>query len=387
VAITLTPDALARVAYAAYSGVYNKRNPYMVDRKAMPWLSFISKHEDTAPLAGADGVIVKQKINGGLDLEGWERKDNLHFAEQDFQLETKFPWSNIHMGSEVVHDDIEPMGFVVLPNQPRGKNFAKADSASDSYKLVDWMTHMIEDMMDSYDIKVDQLLLRDNSYNAKLPQGWDAFWPRGVCPGMVSDGAGVRGYYNLGSFGGKLRSAYPDALQHFVWLNATWGAAGSLRQALTVARREAELRSRGRSKGGIKYIMAGAGAIDRYVKFATLNNTNYTQAVTVLNNGGASRLDIGIPDTGLHFEGTPIIHNPTFEILDRIENPTYKWTNSMMLVDPDTVCLAYAPGKKKFFSAPMDEGDVRVTRLSLDSKLNLLPKIANGNAIVTLAES
>jgi len=384
-AITLTPDALARVAYATYTGVYNRRQPYMVDRRQMPFLSFLMKHEDTAPLAGANGVIVKQKIYGGLDIQAWERKDPLLFAEQDFELETQFPWSNIHMGSEVVHDDIEAMGFIVLPNQPRGKNFAKPDSESDTYKLVDWVQHMIEDMMDSFDIKSDQLLLRDNSSNPKMPQGFDAFWPIGSCPGMVSDGDGTRGYYNLGTFGGKSRSAYPDALQHFVWFGATYGAGGSIRKALTVARREAELRSRGRTKSGIKYIMAGAGAIDRYVAFATKNNTNYTTSYIGLKPEGNSRLDIGIPDTGLHFEGIPIIHNPTFELLDQLDAPTIPWTNRMVLCDPDTLRLAFAPGKKKFFSAPMDEGDVRVTRLSLDSKLSLLPLVANGNAIVAFA--
>src|ERR1035437_920370 len=194
--ITLTPDALARVAYATYTGVYNRRQPYMVDRRQMPFLSFLMKHEDTAPLAGANGVIIKQKIYGGLDLQGWERKDLLQFAEQDFELETQFPWSNIHMGSEVVHDDIEAMGFIVLPNQPRGKNFAKADSESDSYKLVDWVQHMIEDMMDSFDIKADQLYLRDNSSNPKMPQGFDNYFPIGSCTGMVTDGDGTRGYYN-----------------------------------------------------------------------------------------------------------------------------------------------------------------------------------------------
>ena len=382
-AITLTPDALARVAYATYAGVYNRRQPYMVDRRQMPFLSFLSKHEDTAPIAGPDGVIVKLKIYGGLDVQGWERKDQLQFGEQDFELDTKFPWSNIHMGSEIVHDDIEAMGFIVLPNQPRGKNFAKPDSESDSYKLVDWMTHTIEDMFDSYDIKVDQLLTRDNSSNPKLPQGWDAFWPVGTCTGMVTDGDGTRGYYNQGSFGGKLRSAYPDALQHFCWIGATWGAGGSIRKALTVARREAELRSRGRSKSGVRYIMAGSRAIDKYVQFATKNNTNYSTSFIQLKPEGNNRLDIGIPDTGLHFEGTPIVHNPTFELLDAQDNPTVAWTDRMYLVDPDSARLAYAPGKKKFFSAPLDEGDVRVTRLSLDSKLNLMPLIINANAIVT----
>ena len=378
--ITFTPDAIQRIAYAAYNGVYNRRKPIIIDRKRMPWLSFLSKHEDTAPLSGAQGVIIKQKIYGGLDVQGWERRDPLNFAEQDFELETQFPWANLHEGALFVHDDIEAMGFTVLPNQPRGKNFAKADSESDAYKLVDWVSEAIEDMMDTFDVKFDQLMQADNSANPKLPQGLDAYWPIGSTPGMVTDGDGTRGYYSSGSVGGKTRSAFPD-LQHFVWYNATYGANGSLRKALTVARREAELRSRGRTKGGITFIKAGAAFIDKYVAFAQANGIQYH-----LMPAGTPKLDIGIPDTGLHFEGVPIIHDPTHEIRDTIEGTlTVPWTRRAYLVDVDSVCVAYAPGKKRYFSAPMDEGDMREVRLSLDSKLVLLPKVTNANAVVAVA--
>ena len=385
-AISFTPEALQRIAYSTYTGVLNRRAPYKIDRKQKPFLSFIERQEDSAPLAGAGGVIIKMKTQSNLTLQGWERKDNLLFSEQQFELETQFPWANVHTGWEIVHDDIEAMGFIVLPNQPRGKNFAKADSKSDAYKLVDYLSEAIESMMDIFDVSLDQTLLRDNTANPKLPQGFDNYWPCGVpTSSVVSDAGGTRGYYATGNFGGKSRAAYPESLQHFVWLNATNTAGGSLRQALNTARREAELRSRGRSKGGISYIMAGTNALDKYVKFATLNGSNVAQSVTVLNNGGLDKLDIGIPDQGLYFDGIPIIHNPTFRVLDTIENPTYKWEDRMYLIDKESVALGYAPGKKKFFSAPLDEGDVRVTRMSLDSKLVLLPKIANANAVVHLA--
>jgi hypothetical protein len=385
-AIQFTPEALQRIAYSTYNGVYNRRNPYKVDRKAMPFLSYASMHEDTAPLAGADGPIVKYQVQSNLDLQGWERKDNLLFNEQSIELEAQYPWSNIHQGIEFVHDDLEAMGFIILPNQPRGKSFAKPDSASDAYKLVNYVDRSIEAMMDKFDVNMDLLLHRDNSANPKLPQGLDAYWPVGVAAGMTSDGDGTRGYYGEGSIGGKLRASWPDVLQHYLWLGATYGAAGSLRTALTTAKREAQLRSRGRSKSGVKFIMAGAGFIDRYVKFATQNNTNFTQAVTMLSNGGLSRLDIGIPDSGLHFEGTPIIHNPTFEALDQLEGAlTYPWTRRAYLIDPESMCVAYAPGKKRYFSAPLDEGSVRVVRMSLDSKMVLLPKILNASTVVTVA--
>lgn len=385
-AITFTPEALQRIAYATYAGVYNRLNPYVVDRRQRPALSLFNTRKDSVPLAvgGTNGVVIKYKTQSNLTIQGWERKDPLQFAEQNIELQTQFPWSNIHQGMEMVHDDMEGMGFIIMPNAPRGKNFAKADSKSDAVRLVNYLKESFESMLDKMDVNLDQILLRDNSATPLLPQGFDAFWPVGVAPGMVADADGTRGYYNLGSVGGKQRSAYPDVLQHFLWLDATWGPSGSLRTALRTARREAELRSRGRSKGGIRAILAGAAALDKYVKFATQNDTNYTQSVTVLNNGGTNRLDIGIPDTGLHFEGIPIVHCPTFELLDQLENPTYRWTDRMVLIDPESVCLGYAPGKEKFFSAPLDEADVRVSRFSVDSKLTMLPKILNANTIVTL---
>ncbi len=383
--ISFPPEVLRRIAYATYDGVLNVRAPLLADRKRMPWLGIAEKRRDTAPLSGQNGVVVKYKLQSNLDIQGWERKDPLQFSEQNIELDTQYPWSNIHEGWEIVHDDIEAMGYIVLPNQPRGKNFAKMDSESDAFRLVDYLKEGIESMMDKMDVNTDQVTLRDNSADPKLPQGFDAFWPVGTAPGMTSDSGGIYGYYNLGSVGGKLRSAYPEVLQHWLWLNATYGASGSLRTALNASRREAELRSRGRSKSGIKAILAGSRALDKYVKFATVNGTNYTTSVTVLDPNGVKMLDIGIPDSGLHFEGIPIVHCPTFEILDRLDAPTYKWTDRMVMIDPESFALAYAPGKENFVSAPMDEGDVRVTRLSMDSKMNLLPKILNANTIVHLA--
>jgi len=386
--VTLTPEAIQRVSQSIYNGIYNPKAPLKIDRRKMPFLSYLGKHIDTAPLASdGTGVIIKYKLTDGGGFQFWERKDALSFSEQDFLLDARFPWSNLHYGIELVHDDIEAMGYVVLPNQARGKNFAKADPDSESWRIVNYLTEAIESMMDKYDVEEDKTLLTDNSSDPKAPQGLDAYLPIGTTAGMDTTTYGGQsfGYYMAGSVGGRPRSAYPD-LSHWCWVGASYGAGGTLREALTRSRREAEIRSRGRSTKGIQFIMAGSQFLDRYVKFATQNNSNYTTAVTVLDKGGSNMLDIGIPDSGLHFEGVPIIHNPTFEILDTL-NPglTVPWSRRAYLIDGDSLSLAYAPGKRKFFSAPWDEGDVRVTRLSLDSKLVLLPKILNASAVVSVA--
>lgn len=386
--ITLTGEAIQRVALSVYNGVYNPKAPIKIDRRKMPWLGFLNKHIDTAPLAGdGSGVVLKYKLSDQGAFQFWERKDQLTFVEQDFLIDGRFPWSNIHDGVEFVHDDVEALGYTVLPNQARGKNFAKADPDSDPYRLINYVTEALEAMMDKYDVLEDQTFLTDNSADPKAPQGLDAYMPIATTAGMdTTTYAGQSfGSYLAGSVGGRPRAAYPD-LAHWVWLGATTGAGGTLRQAMTRSRREAEIRSRGRSSKGIGFMMCGTAFMDQYVKYATQNNTNYTTAVTVLQNGGSNMLDIGVPDTGIHFEGVPIIHNPTFELLDSL-NPTatIPWTKRCYMIDESSLCLAYAPGKRKYFSAPWDEPDVRVTRLSLDSKAVLLPKVLNANAVLSVA--
>lgn len=380
--ISFTPEALQKIAYSTFPAVLNRMAPIKADRRRMPGLAMFADSKSTAPTNGAYGPIIKYQVQSNIDLQGWERKDPLLFAEQTIELDTQFPFANVHHGWEIVHDDIEAaVGGTVMPNQyPRGKNIVRADSEADAFRLVNWMTAAQEAFMDKRNVNLDQLLWRSNSADPKLPTGWDGYWPRAACTGMTTDSGGTYGYYNLGSLGGRLRSQYPDVLQHYVWLNATSGAGGSLRKAFNSARYEAELRSRGRTKSGIKMIQMGRRAAEKYVNFATTNNWYVHTDAT-----GTPKLDIGIPTSGLEMEGIPIVINPTFKLLDAIENPTYKWDDCAFLIDMDAFELGYANGKENVFSTPPDESDQRISRFSLDDKLVLLPKVPNAIAVVHFA--
>jgi hypothetical protein len=366
--ITFPAEALQRIAYAVNVAVVNKLDPITIDRKNMPWLSAINKRKDSSGLAGSAGPIVKLKVNGGLDLQGFERRDQLIFGESNIELSLQYPYSNVHEGLEIVHDDLENMGYVVTPNGPRGsKNFAKKLSEDDANRLVDYLSEQVEDMYDNFDVKMDQLLLTDNAADPKLPQGLDNYMPIANTTGTI---------------GGQSRTN--PLLQHFVSTGMTYIAAGTARTVLTQARRTANLNARGRTIGssGIDFIMAGAGALDRYVSFCVANNIQFTTQISDKNRS----IDIGIPDSGITFEGIPVVHNPSFEVLDTL-NPglAQPWTRRMYLINSKTWKLLVAPGKDKFFSAPMDEADYRISRLSLDSKLVLAALCPNANALVTFA--
>jgi hypothetical protein len=373
-----TPEAIQGIAYAAYAPVLNKKAQIKADRKQMPWLKFLATNEGTAPVAGLgatniNGPILKYQVTSDLAIQGFERRDVLAFSEAPIELETQFQWANVHMGQEFVHEDLEAAcGITIVPNQMRSSRIGKFDSASQAQILVDYWAAKLDAMDDKFDIDVDQTLLTDNTSNPKLPQGLDALMSVPATTGLVT----------TGSLGTKLRAASP-VLQHYAEVGLTYGAGGTLRAGLTRARRQANLSLRGLEMGtdGIDFIMAGAGAIDRYVNYATTNNIQFTTTLADKQR----MADIGIPDTGLSFEGIPIIHNPTFETLDSLLAPTSPWTRRMYLLNSKTWQMSYAPGKKKILSFPPDKDDVRLSRVSLDSKLVLLPKAINANAVCTLA--
>ena len=389
-AISFPTDTFYQIGQEVFNSVLNMKDPKKVDRKEMPLLSYLRRKEKDAPTAGNLGVQVIYKNTDQGEIQGWQRNESLNFSESQFDMQTIFPWSNIHFGRELTHDDIEAKGFVVIPNAPRGKAFAKSDPGSENFKKLDFVKEVIESMLDKNDICEDRLLHTDNSADPKLPQGLDAYLPVGATGNMVTGSgvlAGTYGYYNSGSIGSLFRSSYPEQLQHFIWLNATYGAANSARTSLNRCVRESQLRGRGRSKKGLEFIVAGQGWIDRYIASATASGSNYTNAVTVLKDGGLQNLDIGIPDSAIHFNGIPIIHDPTFEYLDSI-NPglTYPWTRRAYGIDKGAFTLGVAGGKVRLFSAPMDPPDKRIIRLSIDSKMVLLPEAPNACFVHVFAE-
>ena len=380
-AVVFDPSMFAQIGQEVFNSVLNMKDPLKVDRKKMPLLAYLRKKEVDAPTAGNLGpqVIYKNTLNN--KGQGWHGRQILAFNSVQFDMQTTFPWANYHYGLELTHDDVEAKGFVVIPNAQRGKNFAKSDSKSDKFKKIDFMSETIESMMDDYDVNEDLVLHTDNSSDAELPQGLEAFLPLGVTGGMTTgSGAtgGTYGYYNAGSIGGLSRSAYPNQLQHFVWVNATYGADNSARTSLNRCLNESQVRSRGRAKKGIEFMIAGRGWIERYIASATSVGTTYNNAVTVLKDGGLGHLDIAIPDEAIHFHGIPILHDPTLDQLDILfPGQTYAYTNRCYGIDRGGFELGVAGGKVRLFSAPLDPSDQRIIRLSIDTKEVLLPKAPN----------
>lgn len=361
---TTTPEQLSRIAYSVYTAVLNKRDPIAIDRKARPWLAFMLKHSQVVPMSGGS-AIVKLKHDDGLDMQGWTRLDPLGFGEATIEIELKFDFFNIHRGLQFVHDDLFQLGYTVVPNGPRGsKTFARKMSEDDALRLVDYVEEVIETFMDGWDRQFDIMLHRDGTYDTKVLPGLDSIVP-------IANTAGTVGY----------QARTNPLVQHYVKTGMTTGAAGNLRTELTKARRQANLNNAGSGQGQVDFIMAGSTAIDAYISFATVNgwvvNTNAT---------GTPKLDIGIPETGIEFEGLPIVYNPTMDLLDTIETGLAQpWAKRMYLLNSKVWLLGHPEKLDKYLSSPTDPGDQRKTRFSMDGRYAFICKVPNANALCTVA--
>jgi len=358
---SLTPGQLQRSLLAARNTVFNKFKLIPQDRSELVWLNFMRKHSKSSATNG--GVVeVLLKKNGGLRIEHFSGSDRLSHHENDVAIKLTYEFKYSHMGLRIVHEELENSGFVVMPNQGRSKNFAKM-SNRDADLLMNLLEERTEDMDRSWDEELDKILLRDGSLDPKAPIGLD---------GLVTVDP------TTGTIGGKSRSN--PLLQHQVDTTLTVGTGGNIRKQLTKLRRNANVNNVGVG-GKIDFIMVGAEALDGYTGYMEANGLRYNRDASK-----ATGVDIGIPDTDVQFENIPMVHNPTFEILDGegYTAGTIPMTKRIYMLNSRGWHLLHPDGKMKFFSAPFDSADRRITLMDLDGRHAPIVTKPNSNALGAL---
>ncbi len=357
----LSPKAIERATLAARNTVLNKFKLFPQDRSELVFLNILKKKARSSPSNG--GVMeVQLKKNGGLKLEHYVGSDRLNHQENDIALKLTYEFKYSHMGLRIVHEELENAGFVVLPNQPRSKKFARM-SSGDADLLMNLLEERVEDMDRSWDEQFDMMLLMDGSQNPKAVTGLDGLLPLDPTTGKI---------------GGKDRSN--PLLQHYVKQGLTTGAGGTIRVEMTKARRQAEILSVGFG-GKVDLLMCGGEFMDGYTTYSEANGLRYTR-----DAAQSKGVDIGIPDTDVAFETLPMVFNPTFARLDALgyTDGTTPMEKRCYFLTTKSHEYLHLPGKMKYFSTPMDLPDRRETLMDLDERSVYALTKPNSNAIVTI---
>ena len=362
----ITTGQLAEIVWSIYEFIDNPGNPLVIDKSALVWLMFMEKiRKDQAPVStnnnSSGHAVIQYRNNGGLSTQYWSGRQKLLFAESEIDFDLAYDFTQNHVGMEIVHQQLKNAGFHIVPNAARGEGFASPVSKSAKIRIQNLLTEKIKDMKDQFDIDRDHDWLVDGSADPMDPAGLDALLPLDPTSGTV---------------GGRSRAN--PLLQHHVILNSSTGAGGSLRTDLNQMVRQAMTRTR-MFNGKIDFLMAGSLWIDGYIAFATAN-----QLRTNAPASGIGKIDIGIPDTDVFFDGIPVIFNPTMDfIADELGDST--WKRRCYGINSKTFQVGVPEGEWKEETSPLDPADERVTRFSNDGRISLQLTNPNGNFVSTVA--
>jgi hypothetical protein len=365
----VTPTLIRELAFAVTQDVMNRKQTIAIDRKDMPLLDFLWGRRKTDAGQATGKTRVNLKIAGDEQLQGWTGRDPLGFAENQIDLTMEFEFYNIHMGLEFLHTDLLDMGYTIMYNEPRTKNFAKKSGADEVNRLANIFEEKIETHFDNFKVLLDRVL----HYNT------DPLLPPGLSQ-LISLTP------TIGYIGGKDRAANP-LLQNVggtldgINLNALSAASsGNMYIGVTKAKRQADIYGRGRS-ARVDRLVCGSKFLDGYALWRQ-RNSFYAQA----SAAKIGAVDIAIADTDLKFGGIPLEFDPTLDHLDDLGTPDsgVPYKCRCYGIASKAIEVRCPPKMDMQVSAPMDPPDQRFTRISTDARCAPVVTVPNAHFVVAV---
>ncbi len=361
----ITAAGLRRITENAYKRVDSK-TPIPVDVKKRPWIKMLDSMKESTTFEG--GAIVYPIVTTISDPGvTWVGDDEIEATTPDISYHLEYGYANLANPITIQHDELFRMGFSVVPNGMGGLD-SRVTSKNDAYKITNYVQSLVKKQSDRHDMTLDVLCLGTGASDPSQP-------------------VGLFGILNLtnstGTVGGLDRATNPF-VRHYVdssISSADAGAGGDLRVKWTKARRTANLFSSSNGVDGeIDFFMAGQRFFDVYTKWGELNNYR------VNRDSGSTKgmkYDFAIPDTAVHFEGIPVIHNPTFDTI----GTTYT------SVDATNICVGINSATWKFktlvdryrvLTSPADPPKQRISRFDIDSTFHIACVAPASNMILAL---
>jgi hypothetical protein len=348
----LTSSQLARITKATYKRVEKDREMMSaLDRKNRPFWAWLQKIMKGTSFEGG-ALVYPVKIDGGVTGTTWQGDDELEASEPDFQLNLEYGYFNYNVAVQIQHDKLKRLGFTVIPNEDRSGDGKWAMSKDEKFKIINYVMELVEVQSDAYDKDLDQKLHRSGAASPTDPVGLFGILTTDPTTGNV--GTLSRATYT------QLRHTYDGGL--------TPAAAGDFRSKFTTALRSANLYSQGNGvQGTVDVFFAGQAFIDAYTLWGELNQYQVQRPL----NEPLKLADWGIPDTTLHFEGIPIVHNPTFDTLDNVDTYSPTATKRCVGLNSKTWKMRNQDGLHKKATSPRDPIKQRITRMDIDGTYSI----------------
>ena len=265
---------------------------------------FLRKMLENRKKFGGAKQFIKETLRFTNDSNfKWAVGDSqIDFKRRNTVMQSEWPWTHCLDSLYRGDDELFANGINVV----RGKGEKPKLERQEKNQIIDMITEDNEVLRDGFFESLDRDIHRDGSSSADAVVGLDALISLDPTTGVV---------------GGIDRATYTW------WRNfaATGLTKDTLGAALGKAWRECIRRSKGSQPD---FIIAGWDFIETYGN--SITHVNNTDA------GTPKKLDGGIgqgESTGLFFKGVPIVWDPTFDMLDDLENPETKWAKRCYFIN------------------------------------------------------
>ncbi len=334
---------------------YLKNRPEEQVAYDLPWLKKLRAKQKSFP--GAKEFIVEQvKTGWGSNIQPVKGDTTVTYNKRDNVRQASFSWTGYHVGLQMNEDFLAANGITVTDDQSK----AKTASRSEVHRLTNLLKDQMSDMMKGFDEDLDRKLLLDGTASADDIVGLDAF---------VSRTAGV-------TVGGLAPGTFPW------WENLRAVGANAVTSADIFETMEVFKRTILRYRGKVDYIMAGGKAVDLY---RTASKAAISREVQLNVSGEAPTLDPSI--TGLHFDGIPIVYNPSFDALDDLLSPAAadEWSKRIYMLDCSHIKLRPVEGHDGIARNPARESSNYIHRWAHTWKGSKTMNKRNCHAVISIA--
>jgi hypothetical protein len=351
---------LTQLGYIALDH-YMRNNPIDQIAQQRPLLAKLTAKKKSFP--GAKQYITEQvRHTYDSNFQWYFGDDQVTYNRKDTVRQASYEWKGAHDGFSLNEDFLLGNGITITDTSGPSTN-----SGAEMQQLTNLFEENMETLRLGFEESFDLDLHRDGSASTNNIAGLDHLIALDPTTGVVG---GI------------------DRATNTWWRNHV--ATGVLRDGSDMIAHMEEMWRQCTINGGVPdLIIAGGNFVDVFRVAAKGEVSRYAVQQVASHTPGeldpSIRQDNGATYTGLHFQGVPIVYDPSFQVLDAADSPATPWEDRCYFINTKHMRLRPAQGHDMIPRKPPRDHDYYIYYWGLTWKGALTMNRSNAHGVLALA--
>ena len=359
-----TPEEVTELGYSSLN-YFLANNPIDQIAQQRPLLRKLMAGKRTFP-GGNDSIVEQLRKSYDNNMKWFQGSAQVDYNKRNTLTQAKFPWKGCHDGFEMSEDYLLSNGITITDSATPATN-----SRGERLRLTNLFKGAMEVLRLGFEEQLDYDLHLATPAAEQI-DGLDSLVSLTPALGTVGgiDRATDTWWRNQTAIGLPIPVDAATGSQFINGLETMWRAQlinGGTPDCIIAGARFVD-----------QFRAAAKGEISRYM----VQNTTFTSAAEF---DPSTKQGADGTFTGLHFQGVPIVYDPTFEVIDAAAAPTTLWTNRAYFLNMKHLKLRPAEGHDMVARKPPRAYDYYVHRWGLTWKGALSMNRSNCHGVATVA--